>query len=348
MGKFLHIQKGVLIIGSLLIIFSAMVLIANSPYFDKHTNLLSLGITVDLILTAPLVYFLFIRKTSIPKTTVIPLVLLGTFFCSLILPAKNQYYLEVFKTWGLPLIELSVLVLVTHKLIKTRKAFLKEETETFDFFTNLKSACAEILPKSLVIPMATEIGVFYYGFLNWKNVKLKANEFTYHKESGTIALLFGIILIVSAETIGLHYLLMKWNAVVAWIFTGLSVYSGIQIFGFLRSMTKRPILIENNKLFLRYGIMNETIIDINEIDSVEVTSRDIELNEGLRKLSFLGELESHNVIIHLKKENTIMGLYGIKRSYKSIACFIDHKETFKLYVENVQGVLKQTEKNPNK
>ena len=51
--------------------------------------------------------------------------------------------------------------------------------------------------------------------------------------------------------------------------------------------------------------MSEATIDLKDIESIEVSSKDIELNEDTRKLSFLGELESHNVVIHLKEENTL-------------------------------------------
>ena len=99
-------------------------------------------------------------------------------------------------------------------------------------------------------------------------------------------------------------------------------------------MYKRPIIIENNKLFLRYGIMNETTIDIRNIESIEVTSKDVELNKETRKLSILGELESHNIIIKLKEENTLIGLYGIKRKFKNIIFHIDDKNEFKNRINN--------------
>ena len=35
----------------------------------------------------------------------------------------------------------------------------------------------------------------------------------------------------------------------------------------------------------------------------------------IKTLSPLGELESHNVIINLKRENTLIGLYGIKKNF---------------------------------
>ena len=257
------------------------------------------------------------------------------FICSIILPLENQYYLNLFKTWLLPIVELSVLSFVIYNIRKGIKSYKRKKEFSIDFFTTLKNTCYEILPKKAVIPVVTEIAVFYYGFLYWKKKKLKANEFSYHKNSGTITLLIAIILIVTIETVAFHSLLAKWSNIAAWVFTSLSIYSGFQLFGFLKSMFKRPILIENGKLFLRYGIMNETTITIKNIDSIEVTSKGIKFNKETRKLSFLGELESHNVVIHLKEENILIGLYGIKRKFKTLALHVDDKIKFSNTINSI-------------
>lgn len=89
--------------------------------------------------------------------------------------------------------------------------------------------------------------MFYYGFIYWKKRELIENEFSYHTDSGTITLL--IIFIVAIKTVVLPILVTKWSSLVACILTLLSVYSGIKIFGFLKSMFKRPLSFENNKLF---------------------------------------------------------------------------------------------------
>lgn len=185
----------------------------------------------------------------------------------------------------------------------------------------------------MVIAFATEIAVFYYGFIYWKKRIPKQNEFTYHKNSGTISLLVAIIFIVGIETYVLHILLIKWNNTIALILGVLSIYSGIQIFGFLKSLLKRPYIIEHDKLKLYYGILSETIIDLNEIESIEISSEEIEFNKENRKLSPLGTLESHNMIVNLKNENVLIGLYGINRKYKKIAFYVDDKVKFKNAVE---------------
>jgi len=311
-----------------------MIALAKSSMFKTNPNTLSIGITFDLLLTVPLLYFLLIRKTSIPKTTVVPFMIVGMVVCTVVLPTQNQYYLDLFKTWVFPIIELSIVSYVIYNITKAIKRYRLNRSEKVDFFTTLKNTCYEILPKSLVIPVVTEIAVFYYGFIYWKKRNLNENEFSYHKDSGTVVLLIAIIFIVAVETFVLHILLQKWNVTVAWILTFLSIYSGVQLLGFLKSLSKRPISINNNKLYLKYGIMNETIIDLKNIDSIEILSKDIELNKETRKLSFLGELESHNIIIRLKEENELTGLYGIKRKYRNLALHVDNKIEFTNRINN--------------
>lgn len=323
------LQRNLIIFGIPLMIVCLMVLIANSSIFQNNANAVAIGITFDLVLTVPLVYFLLIRKTNIPVTTVVPFLILGIVVCSIILPPENQYYLNLFKTWALPVIELSIVSYIVYNIRKAVKQFKLNKDQSFDFFTTLKTTCSEILPKGLVMPFVTEIAVIYYGFIYWKKRTLRENEFSYHKESGTITLLIAIIFIVGIETVTVHVLLSKWSIIAAWIFTFLSIYSGIQIFGFLKSMLKRPISVEGNKVNLRYGIMSETTINIEDIVSVEITSKDFEKSKENRKLSILGELESHNMVIRLKNENTLTGLYGVKRTYKNLAIYVDDKQEFK-------------------
>lgn len=328
MHKTLNIQKNLVIFGIPLFIIGIMVLVAKSSVFTTNPDNLSIGITFDLLLTVPLMYFLLIRKTSIPKTTVVPFLIVGIVICSFILPPENQYHLNLFIIWVLPIVEISILTFVIYKVRKGIISYKSKKSESFDFFTTLKSTCNELLPKAVVIPVVTEIAVFYYGFLYWKKRKLKSNEFSYHKNSGTISLLIAIIFIVAIETVVFHILMTKWNNTAAWILTFLSIYSGIQIFGFLKSILKRPISIENKKLYPRYGIMTESTIKLKNIDSIELSSKDIETNKETRRLSFLGELESHNIIIRLKEENTLTGLYIRKNKYRVLALFVDNKIEF--------------------
>lgn len=289
---------------------------------------LALAISIDLLLTVPLVYFLLIRKTSIPKTTVVPIMLLGLLLGSVFLPKESQNYLDWFKTWLLPLVELTVVTFVVLKVRKALKTYRSQKGEHADFYETLKRTCTELLPKPVVIPFATEIAVFYYAFIHWKKRSLASNEFSYHKKSTTFSLLLAFILVIAAETVGLHFWLMKWNTVLAWILTALSVYTALQFIAYAKALSQRPITIDADSLQLRYSIMAEAKIPLDLIESVELSTKDLEKDKWTRSLSPFGELESHNVVLHFNELVMLSSLYGIQKKVKTLSLFVDEPQAF--------------------
>ncbi|MBC8753421.1 hypothetical protein H2O64_01980 [Kordia sp. YSTF-M3] len=324
------------------LLFITLILFVKSPYFQLDSTALTLGITLDLLVTIPIIYFLLIRKTTIPKTTIVPMMILGLIIGIFVLPETNHQYLNAFKTWFLPIIEISV---ATFVIVKVRKAILfhKSQKDTsLDFFTTLKKTCAEILPKPVVVPFATEISVFYYGFIYWKRRKLAKNEFSYHKESGSVALFFVLIMLIAIEITPIHHLLAKWNVVVAWILTILSIYSGFQVFGFAKSLMKRPIKVTKDSVLLRYGIMQEATIPLSEIKEIKLSKKSFTKEDNITRFALLGELESHNVIIEVCNGQTLHGLFGIKKQFTKLALHVDKDIAFKTFVDAALNIQKET------
>lgn len=329
----LRIPHNYLVFGLPLLMIAAIVVLSTTAVFKENVELFSLGVSFDLLITIPLVYFILIRKTQIPKTTLVPLLVSALIIGKYIIPGEYHYYLDLFETWGLPVLEISVLGFVIFKVHQAIRKFQLNKEDDTDFYSLLKKTCKGLFPKPFVIPVVTEIAVFYYGFLSWKKRPLRTNEFQYHKESGSISLLAVLIFLIIIETIVLHILLALWSNTVAWILSLLSAYSLIQIFGFMRSMSMRPFIIGKDKLYLRYGIMNEAVVEIKDIEAIEISSKDIELNSDTKKLSFLGSLESHNLILRMKKRNTLTGLYGRKSTFKTLVLHMDEKHRFKEQIE---------------
>lgn len=333
MNRTLNINRNLITFGIPLSLLGILILLMKSSFLAENEPL-NLAITADLLLTVPLVYFLLIRKTEIPNTTVVPIMIVGLLIGSYFLPKESQTYLTIFKTWALPVIEISILTFVVIKVRSAIKKYKGLKRSASDFFNALKSTCYEILPKRLVLPFATEVAVFYYGFINWKTIVINENEFTYHKKSGTPALFGAFILIIGIETFAFHFLLARWSLIAAWVLTTLSVYTAIQIFGFAKSLSKRPISINQNSLTLKYGILNEVEIPFSYIGKIELSRKSLDKDVLTKTLSPLGEIESHNVIIHLKKENELVGLYGMKKKFKVIGLHIDEPKEFKEKIEN--------------
>lgn len=302
-------------------------LVVASQAFLANADLLSLGITLDLVLVIPFLYFLIIRKRRIPKTTVVPVFIFGVVMASVFLPEENQNYLDLVKTWLLPVVELSVLSVVIFKVRAMIKSFSTYDRANRDFFTILKEVCELQFPKIVAKAIVMELSVFYYGFFRWQKLSLSKDQFSYHNESPAKAILGTLLFLVMAETMVFHILLMNWSLTAAWILTGLSTYSGFQVYGILKSLAYRPHELSEKSLFLSFGIMNQTEINYGEIEEILPSGPNLD-EGGFATLSPLGSLDTCNVVLKLKKKHVLEGLYGTKKKYKTLALSLDEPKAF--------------------
>ena len=327
MTKTNHLSKGhlALTFGVPLLIISGITYLTFIPFFASQN--LSYAITLDLIFTVPIVYFLLIRKTKISKTTTIPILILGVIIASFIIPKEHQTIVELAKQILIPIIEISILAFTIFKIRKVYKTIQSEKKETPDFLEIARKVVDEILPKKVGMLFLMELSLFYYCFFTWKKPTLPNNAFTYHKRSD-LALIFGVFIgLVLVETFVFHLLVERWSPIVAWIGTGLSLYSMIQIIGIIKSASRRPIILKNEKVVLRFGMMSETEVAYEDIERVELSQRTISNNPLAKKLGT--EITSHNVVIYLKKENILHGLFGIKNHFNILSLFVDDHKKFK-------------------
>ncbi|MBV6494285.1 MAG: hypothetical protein LDLANPLL_02316 [Turneriella sp.] len=339
MGNTYRLVRPIVPIGLVLFLFLCLVLLSKSTAFSTNSSLFSLAITLDLIFAIPTLYFLLIRRTKVHRITVLLVLVIGLIVGTSILPAEKQYFLSLFKVWGLPFIELVALAFVIAKIRSVVKIRKKEKQSQSDFFTSVKAICTQFLPQKVIHLIAFEIAVLYYGFFSWKKIELGENEFSYHKNNTTLSL-FGIFIFLTAiETFVLHLLVIKWSFWIAWILSGASFYLVVQLFGLMKSFARRPHTIGKDRLLLRYGIATETEIKFEDIKEVILSNKDLENNNLTKKLSILGDLEGHNVIIRLNKENILTSLYGLQKRFNVLALYVDNAESFKQKIDAaIKGV----------
>jgi len=321
------------------LLLSIIIFFTQSQLYLDKASTISSYLILDLLLTIPLVYFLIIRKTKIPNTTVVPMIFLGLILGYYILPVEQHFYLDLFKDFGAPIIELAVVAFVIWKVRSAIQAFKAKNQSGVDFYSVLQDTCREIVPGRLSGFLVSEISVIYCGFVNWKQPVLSKNDFTYHKKSGSPSLFGALIFIVLVETISVHIILLQWSHVAAIILSILSIYTGVQLLGFGRSLSQRPITIDEDILVLRYGILNESSIKISEIESIELSRKPLKYDDEVRKFSLLGDLESHNVIIRCNESQVMNGIYGITKTYSTLALHVDDKEGFKKMLEDRMQML---------
>lgn len=320
----------------------APILILVSSYFvyqyfssDQYPYFINF-IVADIVLTAPLAYFLIIRKTKIPNYTVLSVFAACLFILGIIIPTSELGVLAMGREILIILIELAVISFGLYKVLQLRKA-LKAEGKKQDFYESFSTISKQLYPKRIAHIIANEVGVIYYTFSFKRRKDYKETEYTYHKTSGMYTILCLVIGIIFIETFAIHFALMHWSHVIAWILTIGSIYTAIQVTGLMRSFSKRPheIDIENEKLNLRYGFFGEGSIDIHNITKVELTARTPRSYEGFKKFSFLGEMDTHNVILHFDRELTFTQIFGIEAKANYLGIYVDNKQRFKEVIDKV-------------
>lgn len=317
--------RKILVLACLLSLYSMLVFAYYSLPVLSNPQLF-LAWNIDLIITIPLIYFFMIRHASIPKTTVVPLMIIGYLLGNYLLPDEHHQYLDIFKKVLFPIIEIGIMGFIIYKARKAWVAYDARQKKVIDRYAALKEVCDEMLPQKISALVSNEFAIIYYGFIKWGKSKAAPLKYKYHQNSGTMSLMIIFIFLLIVETIVVHLLLERWSVIAAWILTALSLYSVLQVFGTIKSMIYRPILLNKDHLILRYGILAESKIEIQNIASIEKSKKPIGNDSNSIKLSPLGDFESHNVIIELKEENSLIGIFGAVKKYKNIALYVDEPD----------------------
>lgn len=310
----------------------AAYLILTQTFFNAPAEL-ALGITLDLTILAPAWYFFFIRKTSIPKPTTLPIFIVGLVMASILIPKEFQSPLEFIKLWLLPVVELGVFGFILYKVTSLYRQAKKTQTAQMDFLTALKKAAQEQLGKRIGALLAFELGNIIYALFIWKKPEPAPNAFTYHLKNMTTVFFGALLVILIVETALLHLFLIHWNEVVAWVVFGLSVYSGFQVVAIFKGFSRRPIRVTDQHLMIHYSVMKDAEIELDNIAEVLITKREVEEEEDALKLSGASFLDDANTVIRLKKSGTLEGTFGIQKSFKTLLLHVDEPHQFKALVD---------------
>lgn len=311
-------------------IIALSAVIINSTLFGQQSNLISLGITLDLVLGIPLLYyFLISRKLNVPSVTALVVFLICIGIASLILPAENQLYLNKIKN----ILIITELILFIYLIIKAKaiiSGYKRQKISSNDFILNIRTSFLQEMGENIASSiLASEISMLRYGLLWWKLEKETSSTavaFSTHKKSGYATVWTVFIIVILIETALVHLLLWKWNIVIAIVATALSVYGLIFFVADLASLIKRPITVSYDKLFIRVGIRWNSIIDLNNIKSVEIIKNfDKEKEPDTLDCSIMRD---PNIKISLYEPITVHGLYGIKKQSSSITINIDDEIAF--------------------
>jgi hypothetical protein len=285
---------------------------------------LAVGFSADFLLTLPLVYWLLIRKTTVPVITVVPFSLAMLLLAGWLIPAEHQAVLALYQQWMLPLLELAVVSAVFVKMRRAHRVYTAAAQQQQDGFQRLQQALKEIVGVERVAAIvATEFAMFYYAFRAFGQ-KGNRKGYSYHSQTALPAVLGALMLLVVVETFAVHVLVMQWSVLLANILSLVSLYSLLFLLALIGAARHRPHQLGNQELLIRFGLQ-EARIPYTHIAEAVCVRGEVQKKEGLVQLGMLG---NYNCIITSNKPMVLSGLYGLHHPFTAIAFWVDELDPF--------------------
>jgi hypothetical protein len=319
----------VLFVGLALAVIGLEITIVRSAAFGRQPDWIAMGIIVDMAVGIPaLYYFLIIRRLTVSARSLLFIVGLSLSLTALILPTNHQQLVGLLR-WTLVILELGFVGYALIRVNQIIRHYRQLTTKTVDFTANLLKSLDVTLGHSRFNRiLVSELSLLRYGLAGWLVPVEKAESdvaFTSHQKSGQVTLTVGLIVIGLIETLVVHLLVNRWNPTIAWFATVAGFYGLLFFVADLMATIKRPVLVQTNRIVLRFGLRGYGVIDRQNVELIRAINNKPERNISTMNGAFL---TAPNVLISLREPVTMSGLMGIQRSVTRIALFIDDKEKF--------------------
>ena len=264
-----------------------------------HIDVAAWGITFDLTLTIPLVwYFVVVRSGSAKPVSLIPVFVVCMMLAALVVPKGQHQFLHDLRYLSAPLEIVAVILFA-------RRA-MAGDSRVAGF-------------------VATELNILWYALFCWRK-KPEDHGFTVHKRNGWGTIVACILCMLAFESIGMHLLVQMWSTKAAWIITALDFYGVLWLLGDYHALRLRPTFSADGVLHLRYGLRWNAEIPLAEIESIdEVRNESDWKRKGVQKMAMLDEPK---YLVRLSRPVTVNGLAGIRRTIHAVAILPDDIDAF--------------------
>ncbi|MNI09086.1 hypothetical protein D3C73_621400 [compost metagenome] len=313
--------------------------------FAQEEQMLVYAVLFDFMLVIPFLYWLgFSRRKGKSIATLLPLPILGALAAWLLLPAtmRNQVWHAV---WPIELLIIGAEVAfigyeirLVYRFYCRFRQIARHEDNTGEA---LRLTVHETLGKGkLASIMLHDVSAIYYLLFSWKSKRTPDREgsysFTYHRKTSQIlyAAIFTKILVF--ESVVVHLLVQQWSHWAAWMMTIASVWLIALIWSDSRASVLQPIILDKDRLRLRYGLRIQADVPIELIakatSALEYNPDQKEQNDAAMPL-----LSIPNVRIELKHSITVQTLLFLPRKVTTIFLALDEPAALVLEIEKLNS-----------
>jgi hypothetical protein len=304
-------------------------LVVQSAGFARNPDLVSVGVMADLLVGIPVLYYcLIVRRLRVSPWSLITVFGLAAGLTTLILPGTDQPVVDLLR-WALPLAEFCFLGFLLTRASAVIRQYRQLNETTNDFMANLLISLDTVLGQSPVNHvLVSELSVLRYSLFSWFFPVEKHTDdrvFTTYRNSGQVALTSCLLIVACIEMIVVHLLLAKWHTGGIWLVTFFELYTLLFLIGDLMATIKRPVLIQNDVIRLRFGLRGYGSVPKQQIGNILPINDKPERAADTMNGSFLSV---PNVLVSLIEPVRITGPLGIQKRVSKIAFFVDDRQAF--------------------
>lgn len=300
--------------------------VVQTPSFVQRPGLLSWAVTADLVLGLPLLYYFIVVQPLKRSRWGLAAIASGSLFIGWWVLPDGARQPVIYLREGIVLAELGVGIYFVFKTRRIIRQYRRLAVHRSDFVLNLHQSIGRTIGQGRVVQVLTsEIVTWRYGLFGWiGSVETKADQrvFTTHRTSGQVALLILVMVVTLLETGVFHLLLSRWSVLGAWLLTAASLYGILFLIAETVATVRRPHLLDTDGLHLRFGIRWYGTIVRSQIERIELIS-DKPAKASDRLTGTL--LTTPNVLITLREPVCLNGLYGLTKSVRQVALFVDER-----------------------
>jgi len=294
-------------------VYTTLFVLASSKLFERAPGLGSFGITFDLLVTVPAAFWLMVaRPRKLPWYTLVPCVIVSGWVGTLVLPPEHRQFLHAARYLVAP----AELWLVGYGAVRAWRLLRGGAHPSRDVPDAIRAGLGEIVRhRGLADAVAAEVALLWYALLSWgARPRTAPGEaaFTQHRGSGLGGMVGALSFACAVEAVGVHLLVAEWNAAVAWVLTGFSIYGMIWLVGLGRSVALRPTIVGRDALRVRIGALYEAVVPFEAIESV-TQLRGAPANRRAPGYLHAALFAAPRLMIELKEPVEARGLYGNRR-----------------------------------